>query len=262
LEHIEYSGNDEIAALIDAYNHMVDVIKSSAKVMASKERDKAWSEMARQVAHEIKNPLTPIKLDLQRLIRMKEKGNQEWGTRFDELSRIILENIDILTETANDFSSFAKLYTQEPVEFDLDQTLSDQISLFDNKEKIKISYIGLKETMIHGPKPQLIRVFVNLITNSIQSIENAGIEEGRIMVCLRKGQEDGYLEITVEDNGPGVAEENIEKLFTPNFTTKTGGAGIGLAMCRNILQMCDGCIRYSRSFSLGGACFTIELPQK
>ncbi|MBQ1937871.1 MAG: hypothetical protein II364_02780 [Bacteroidales bacterium] len=262
LEHIEYSGNDEIAALIDAYNHMVDVIKSSAKVMASKERDKAWSEMARQVAHEIKNPLTPIKLDLQRLIRMKEKGNQEWGTRFDELSRIILENIDILTETANDFSSFAKLYTQEPVEFDLDQTLSDQISLFDNKEKIKISYIGLKETMIHGPKPQLIRVFVNLITNSIQSIENAGIEEGRIMVCLRKGQEDGYLEITVEDNGPGVAEENIEKLFTPNFTTKTGGAGIGLAMCRNILQMCDGSIRYSRSFSLGGACFTIELPQK
>ena len=82
------------------------------------------------------------------------------------------------------------------------------------------------------------------------------------MVCLRKGQEDGSLEITVEDNGPGVAEENIEKLFTPNFTTKTGGAGIGLAMCRNILQMCDGSIRYSRSFSLGGACFTIELPQK
>lgn len=262
LEHIEYTENDEIATLINAYNRMVDMIQSSAKVMASKERDKAWSEMARQVAHEIKNPLTPIKLDLQRLIRLKAQGKSEWSDRFDELSRIILENIDVLTETANDFSSFAKLYTQEPVEFDLDQTLTDQISLFDNKDHIQISYVGLKETFIHGPKPQLIRVFVNLITNSIQSIENAGLRDGKILVCLRKGQKDGMLEITFEDNGPGVAEENIEKLFTPNFTTKTGGAGIGLAMCRNILQMCDGSIRYSRSFGLNGACFTIELPHR
>ena len=262
LEHIEYEADDEIAALIKAYNRMVDMIESSAKVMAGKERDKAWSEMARQVAHEIKNPLTPIKLDLQRLIRLKAGGKPEWETKFDELSRVILENIDVLTETADDFSSFAKLYTQEPVEFDLDRTLADQIALFDNKDHIGISYIGLKNTLIHGPRPQLIRVLVNLITNSVQSIDNAGIEEGRILVCLRKSTQDGMLDITVEDNGPGVADEHIDKLFTPNFTTKTGGAGIGLAMCRNILQMCDGTISYSRSFNLGGACFTVTLPQR
>lgn len=262
LEHIEYEADDEIAALIKAYNRMVDMIESSAKVMAGKERDKAWSEMARQVAHEIKNPLTPIKLDLQRLIRLKASGKSEWSDKFDELSRIILENIDVLTETANDFSSFAKLYTQEPVEFDLDRTLSDQISLFDNKDHIEISYVGLKDTVIHGPKPQLIRVIVNLVTNSVQSIENAGMERGRILVCLRKAAQEGMLDITVEDNGPGVAEENIGKLFTPNFTTKTGGAGIGLAMCRNIVQMCDGRIAYSRSFTLGGACFTVTLPER
>ena len=262
LEHIEYEADDEIAALIKAYNRMVDVIESSAKVMAGKERDKAWSEMARQVAHEIKNPLTPIKLDLQRLIRLKASGKPEWETKFDELSRVILENIDVLTETANDFSSFAKLYTQEPVEFDLDRTLADQIALFDNKERLEISYIGLKDTVIHGPKPQLIRVVVNLITNSIQSIENAGVEDGRILVCLRKSTQEGMLDLTVEDNGPGVADEHVDKLFTPNFTTKTGGAGIGLAMCRNILQMCDGTISYSRSFNLGGACFTVTLPQR
>lgn len=262
LEHIEYEADDEIAALIKAYNRMVDVIESSAKVMAGKERDKAWSEMARQVAHEIKNPLTPIKLDLQRLIRLKASGKPEWETKFDELSRVILENIDVLTETANDFSSFAKLYTQEPVEFDLDRTLADQISLFNNKEHLEISYIGLKDTVIHGPKPQLIRVVVNLITNSIQSIENAEIGDGRILICLRKSTQDGMLDLTVEDNGPGVADEHIDKLFTPNFTTKTGGAGIGLAMCRNILQMCDGTITYSRSFNLGGACFTVTLPQR
>lgn len=262
LEHIEYEADDEIASLIKAYNRMVDVIESSAKVMAGKERDKAWSEMARQVAHEIKNPLTPIKLDLQRLIRLKESGRSEWESKFDSLSRVILENIDVLTETANDFSSFAKLYTQEPVEFDLDRTLSDQISLFDNKEQIEISYVGLKNTVIHGPKPQLIRVIVNLVTNSIQSIENAGVEKGRILVCLRKAAKEGMLDITVEDNGPGVAEENVGKLFTPNFTTKTGGAGIGLAMCHNIVQMCDGQIAYSRSFSLGGACFTVSLPER
>lgn len=260
LEHIRYERDDEITALVNAYNQMVDMIERSARVMAGRERDKAWSEMARQVAHEIKNPLTPIKLDLQRLIRLKASGKPEWGDKFDELSRIILENIDVLTETANDFSSFAKLYTQEPVEFDLDATLADQIALFDNKEHIRLSYVGLKGALIHGPKPQLIRVFVNLITNAIQSIENAGLEDGRILVCLRKGAEDGMLDITVEDNGPGVTEENIEKLFSPNFTTKTGGAGIGLAMCRNILQMCGGEIRYSRSFTLGGACFTVNLP--
>ena len=238
------------------------MIEQSTRVMAGQERDKAWSEMARQVAHEIKNPLTPIKLDLQRLIRLKASGKSEWSEKFDELSRIILENIDVLTETANDFSSFAKLYTQEPVEFDLDRTLSDQLSLFDNKEHIRLSYVGLKDTILHGPKPQLMRVFVNLITNSVQSIESAGLEDGRILVCLRKGGEEGMLDITVEDNGPGVAEENIVKLFSPNFTTKTGGAGIGLAMCRNIVQMCGGEIRYSRSFALGGACFTVSLPQK
>ncbi len=262
LEHIEYEADDEIASLIKAYNRMVDVIESSARMMAGKERDKAWSEMARQVAHEIKNPLTPIKLDLQRLIRLKESGKSEWEDKFDNLSRVILENIDVLTETANDFSSFAKLYTQEPVEFDLDRTLSDQISLFDNKDHIEISYVGLKDTVIHGPKPQLIRVIVNLVTNSVQSIENAGMERGRILVCLRKAAQEGMLDITVEDNGPGVAEENIGKLFTPNFTTKTGGAGIGLAMCRNIVQMCDGSISYSRSFTLGGACFTVTLPER
>lgn len=258
LETIEYSGEDEISTLVDAYNRMVEVIDESNKVLAQNERDKAWSAMARQVAHEIKNPLTPMNLEIQKLILMKQRGNPLWIEKFDESARIILEHINILTATANEFSTFAKLYTEDPVEIDLNQMLEDQISFFSNKENIEITYLGFKEAVIMGPKPQLIRVFVNLLTNATQAIENAD-GNGQIRVELRNN-EDCY-EISVEDSGPGVPEENIDKLFTPNFTTKNSGTGLGLAISRNIVEKCNGSIGYKKSFNLNGACFTVRLPK-
>lgn len=270
LEHIEYEPDDEIASLVRAYNGMVDALEESSRELARSERDKAWSEMARQVAHEIKNPLTPIKLEIQRIVRLKQNGNPVWVERFDQMVDIVLEHIDILTETANEFGTFAKLYTQEPVEVDLDVLLQEQISIFDNKERIRFSYIGLKDALAMAPKPQLIRVFVNLLTNAVQSIDNhqRTLEErgepaleGQILVCLRNSVEEGFYDITVEDNGPGVSEENLGRLFTPNFTTKTGGTGLGLAMCRNIIDKCGGEISYRRSFALSGACFIVRFPK-
>ena len=270
LELIKYDRDDEISSLVKAYNRMVTDLSESTKKLAQAERDKAWSEMARQVAHEIKNPLTPIKLEIQRLIRLKQKNDPNWGEKFDKVSAVVLEHIDILTETANEFSTFAKLYSEEPVRLDLDAVLRDQLVIFDNRENIRISYLGMPEAWITAPKPQLIRVFVNLLTNAMQAIEiqqrqdeqeGKPVKMGEVLICLRNSTKDGYYDIVFEDNGPGVSEENQGRLFTPNFTTKSGGTGLGLAISRNIIEKCNGEILYRKSYTLYGACFTVTLPK-
>ena len=270
LEYIIYDREDEIASLVRAYNLMVHDLSESSKQAAQVERDKAWSEMARQVAHEIKNPLTPIKLQIQRIIRLKSRGDATWGEKFEQMAPVILESIDGLTDTANEFSTFAKLYSEEPVEIDLDRLIADEVALFDRKEDIEFQYFGLQGARVKGPKPQLTRVFVNLLTNAVQAIENRQREEGeggvpmrgRIMVSLRNSStREDCFDIVVEDNGPGVRDENRARLFTPNFTTKSGGTGLGLAICKNILERCGGEISYSRSFALGGASFTVRFPK-
>ena len=272
LEYINYERKDEISALVEAYNLMVRDLDESSKRVAQAERDKAWSEMARQVAHEIKNPLTPIKLQIQRVIRLREKGDAQWGEKFDAIAPVILESIDSLTDTANEFSTFAKLYSEEPVDIDLDKLITDQTALFSGRNGVALEYIGMQGAMISGPKPQLTRVVVNLLTNAFQAVENARKEslekgeepvEGRVLVSLRlSSAREEFYDVVVEDNGPGVSEENLGRLFTPNFTTKSSGTGLGLAICKNILERCGGEIAYSRSFSLGGACFTFRLPKK
>ena len=259
LEYIIYDQEDELTSLVRAYNLMVHDLSDSTRQLAQAERDKAWSAMARQVAHEIKNPLTPIKLKLQMLIRMKQTGNPAWEDKFEEVSATVLEHIDILADTANEFSTFAKLYSEEPVRIDLDALIREEVSMFDARDDIGFTYFGLEGAEVMGPKPQLTRVLVNLITNAIQALE--GREDGKVVVSLRNSVRDGFYDIVVEDNGPGVKEENRAKLFTPDFTTKSHGTGLGLAICRNIIDRCGGEIGYSKSFTLGGACFTVRYPK-
>lgn len=256
LEKIEYKGKDEISSIVEAYNAMVVDLQASTEQLAVAERDKAWSEMARQVAHEIKNPLTPIKLEIQRLMRLKQKNDPAWETRFDDAAQVVLEHIDILSQTANEFSTFAKLYSEEPVEIDLDKMLQDQIMLF--TKDVELTYLGTPDAVIYGPKPQIIRVFVNLLSNAVQAVD--GIADPKLLVTLRKSSAMNGWDISIEDNGPGVEEKNRPMLFTPNFTTKSSGTGLGLAISRSIVERCGGTIAYSRSFSLGGACFTVSLP--
>ena len=270
LEPIDYDREDEISSLIEAYNRMVKELSDSTIRLAQVERDKAWSQMARQVAHEIKNPLTPIKLEIQRLIRLKQNNNPKWEEKFDSVSSVILEHIDILTDTANEFSTFAKLYTEEPTLIDLEKTLKEQIQIFNNRDNVTIEYIGLENAIVMAPKPQFIRVLVNLLTNAVQAVEirqkentenGIEVEEGKILVCLRNGTKDDFYDIVIDDNGSGVSEDNQSKLFTPNFTTKNGGTGLGLAICRNIIEKCDGEIGYRKSYALGGASFYISIPK-
>ena len=128
----------------------------------------------------------------------------------------------------------------------------------------------MENALVMAPKPQLIRVFVNLLTNAVQAVEimqreaaDNGEEpvKGRVLICLRNSIRDGYYDVVIDDNGSGVKEENLGKLFTPNFTTKSSGTGLGLAICRNIIEKCDGEITYRKSFGLGGASFTVTLPK-
>ena len=241
LEYIIYDQEDELTSLVRAYNLMVHDLSDSTRQLA------------------IKNPLTPIKLQLQMLIRMKQAGKAGWEKKFDEVSATVLEHIDVLAHTANEFSTFAKLYSEEPVRIDLDALIREEVSMFDAREDITFTYYGLEGAEVSGPKPQLTRVLVNLITNAIQALD--GREFGQVVVSLRNSTRDGFYDIVVEDNGPGVKEENRAKLFTPDFTTKSRGSGLGLAICRNIIERCGGEIGYSKSFTLGGACFTVRYPK-
>ena len=259
LEYISYDRQDEISSLVQSYNRMVTDLTASTKALAQAERDKAWSEMARNVAHEIKNPLTPMRLQIQRIQRLKANGDPSWQTKFDDMAAILLDHIEVLTETANQFSDFAKLYSEEPVEIKLDELLRDEVDMYGARPGVEFEYLGLPDVVIHGPRPQLVRVFVNILNNAVQACE--GISGAKVLVSLRNGTDPGFYEIVFEDNGPGVDEEHLSKLFTPKFTTKTGGSGLGLSICKSILERCGATIAYSRSFTLGGACFTIRYPK-
>ena len=260
LEPLSYDGDDEITPLVEAYNRMVLDLGESSRRLTQAERDKAWTDMARRVAHDLKNPLTPIKLQLQMLIRMKASGNPAWQERFDEVAQTVLYHVDLLADSADQFSTFAKMYDQKPERMDLDAMVRQEVDLFDSRDDVHLEYFGLAGAIVDAPRPQLTRVVVNLLTNAIQAVEeNSG--EKRLLVSLRNSTEDGFYDIVVEDNGPGVSEQNQDKIFTPDFTTKTSGSGLGLAICRRIVEHCGGTISYSKSFSLGGACFTVKYPK-
>ena len=257
------NSKDELGVLIDSYNKMVEDLEESTRQLAQNEREQAWKEMARQIAHEIKNPLTPMKLSIQYLMKMKEAGVPGWEEKLESVSKSLLEQIDTLSQTATEFSSFARFFSEEITRVDLDALIAEQKEFFDNREDLAVEYVRPEagKAFVDARRSQLARVLVNLITNSVQAIDSVGMSDGRIRVSLspaRMGEGDGW-QIDVEDNGPGVSEEDLPKLFTPNFTTKKTGTGLGLAICRSIIEQSQGTIGYSCS-DLGGAKFTIVLP--
>lgn len=256
VEHINYKNQDELGVLVGAYNKMVDDLEESTKRLAQTEREQAWSEMARQIAHEIKNPLTPMRLSIQHLIRLKQRGVEGWEEKFEEVAGSILEQIDILSDTASEFSSFAKFYYEENMALNLYNIITEQKILFDTRDNIKILFnYESEEALVFARKGQIIRVVVNLLSNAVQALEAIG--RGYVRISLTK--ENGSYTVSIEDNGHGVKEEDVAKLFKPNFTTKSSGTGLGLAISRNIIEQSGGTIWYSRS-ELGGANFSFSLP--
>ncbi len=257
-EHIHYTSEDELGVLVRAYNKMADNLNESTRHLAQSEREQAWREMARQIAHEIKNPLTPMRLSIQHLIRLKQEGGPRWLEHFDKIVASLLEQIDILSKAASEFSSFSRINTEEPVEVDLNGLINEQIVLFTSFEHIKIHFESeVSQPLVTVRRSQWVSVIINLLSNAIQSVEEQTI--GVISIHLAE-EGDSYL-ISVADNGPGVAPENQHKLFKPNFTTKSGGTGLGLAICRGIVEQYRGEIFYTSS-EWGGACFNVRIPKK
>lgn len=255
-EHIDYKNRDELGLLVGAYNKMVDDLEESTQQLAKKEREHAWSEMARQIAHEIKNPLTPMRLSIQHLISMKQRNIAGWENKFEDVANSILEQIEILSNTASEFSSFAKFYFEESIEINLYTLLEEQKILFDTHDNIRISFVhDTDEAMVFARKGQIIRVIVNLLSNAVQAVEANG--GGYVKISLK--QERGGYRVSFEDNGPGVKPDDIGKLFKPNFTTKSSGTGLGLAISQNIIDQSGGEISYCRS-EFGGANFNFLLP--
>lgn len=262
--HVNYPNtNDELGVLIQSYNRMVDDLDESTRRLAQSEREQAWKEMAQKVAHDIKNPLTPMRLSIQYLVRLKNQGVPGWEDKVEAIAASLLEEIDVLTDTASEFSAIAKSVSEDAVVINVDELIGEQVTMFDNRDDIDFEYECIPSApMVMALRPQLSRVIVNLLTNAVQAIENSS-GKGKVRVYVIESSIAGKpaWKIQFEDSGPGVADENLEKLFTPNFTTKSSGSGLGLSICKSVAEQSGGTIKYSRSESLGGACFTLLLPK-
>lgn len=257
-EKILWHGNDEIAGLVHEYNRMIDELEKNAELLARSERESAWREMAKQVAHEIKNPLTPMKLSIQHLKRMIHDRSDDWEKQFDRISSTLIEQIDSLSTIAGEFSDFAKMPLGKKEKTELCSILNSSLSLFENISEIEFNKdFAVKEPCyVKADKKQLIRAFNNLIENSVQAIENE--EEKNISIALT--QESDQYRIIIKDTGTGIDPALGDQIFSPRFTTKTSGMGLGLAMVRSIIQDSGGSIKYQSELGKGTS-FIIDLPK-
>lgn len=256
-EKIQYDASDEIGVLVREYNHMVDELAISAEKLARSERESAWREMAKQIAHEIKNPLTPMKLSVQHLQRSFEKDPSKQKENIQSITQTLIEQIDHLSTIATEFSNFAKMPRANNEAFDLEDQIRRISELFLNTEQIKINTVFELENpaIVFADPEQVSRVFINLLKNAIQSIPED--REGKIGIRLVTAGEMARVEVV--DNGKGIPSELGDKLFQPNFTTKSSGMGMGLAIVKSIIENAGGSIRFETEFGKGTT-FIVELP--
>lgn len=256
-EPIDYPGMDEIAGLVNEYNRMVIALEQSVELLASSERELAWREMARQIAHEIRNPLTPMKLSIQHLQRAWEDKSPHFDDLLRRTASTLAEQIDILSYIAASFSSFASIPQGKAEPFNLVDILRSTTLLFDGNEsaQVQLELNGLEEAFVMADKEQISRVLTNLVKNALQAIPSD--RKGIVVLELRKINE-GFR-IMVADNGIGIPEEMQKRLFQPNFTTKTTGMGLGLAISKRIIEHAGGKIWFETQPGKGTQ-FYVTLP--
>jgi len=254
---IAYSGSDEIGSLVNEYNSKVAELEHNAEILAQTQREVAWREMAKQVAHEIKNPLTPMKLSIQHLERTIQTGKKPDEAEVKRLTKNLIEQIDSLTGIANAFSDFAKMPKSRKEKVDLIDVIENSISLFDKFQHINLSFNKPEPgpAYVLSDRDQLLRVMNNLLKNAIQATSET--EEPRIEISISK--QHNAFKISICDNGPGIDEGVRDKIFVPNFTTKSRGMGLGLAISKNIIEQFDGKIWFE-TYEGKGTCFYFQLP--
>ncbi len=249
---IQYNQKDEIKPLVDSYNSMLNKFKVQSNQLALIEREEAWREMAKQVAHEIKNPLTPMRLMVQRYQMNFDKNDPGIEEKTKELSKTLIQQIDLLTSITDAFSDFAKMPNKREEEINVTETIDDALDLF-RKDWVSFGYDNQNIIAIMD-KIYLNRIITNLVKNALQAI---AIETKKVRVEL-KDLEDEYL-IKVTDNGAGIPLEVQPKIFEPKFTTKTGGMGLGLAMVKKIVEDYKGRIWFDSG--VNGTTFYIQLSK-
>lgn len=254
---LEYEGDnqDEVSELIEQYNAMVVKLEDSKTQLVRLEREGAWREMARQVAHDIKNPLTTMKLSMQQLERVSSNPEQAAAYLRKAITRLI-EQIDSLAQIASEFSMFANLDIRQKNDVVINEVVESVHDLFSEQKNVKLELsLPAEQYHILGDKNHLIRVFNNLVINAIQAIPSD--RDGKIQVSLTKKGRQSVVRIS--DNGGGIPPEIRDRVFEPNFTTKTSGSGLGLAICKKIIEAHDGTIRFETREN-EGTDFFVEIP--
>ncbi|WP_438710550.1 ATP-binding protein [Aquimarina muelleri] len=247
--------SEEIYSLVNAYNSMIDELEESAAMLAKSEREAAWREMAKQVAHEIKNPLTPMRLTVQSFQRKFDVEDPNILQKLQEYSNTLIQQIDTMSSIASAFSNFAQMPAQKNETLDVTKIVGLALDIF-NEDYI-IFPSEKEEVIAKFDRTQLIRVVTNLVKNAIQAIPENRIP--KIIVDVFSENEE--VIITVADNGIGISEDNKKKIFEPKFTTKTSGMGLGLGMVKNIVQTYKGSITFT-SQKGKGTVFKVRFPKE
>jgi signal transduction histidine kinase len=240
---VPVSGNDEIGSLASAYNEMVERLGEAQKELIKAERESAWKEMAQQVAHEIKNPLTPMKLNLQHLQRQLESNPDDvlkLKPLIEKTADNIINQIESLSKIASDFSKFAKPIQTEKQKLNLTEILNSAASLYEHNDSVRIKKtVPKKPVYLNGDEDELRRVFINLIKNGIEAVRDNTAEIRISLKCSK-----GVIEAEFEDNGEGIEAEDRDQIFHPQFSTKSSGTGLGLAITKKIIEAHNGTISF------------------
>ncbi|MFN4284800.1 MAG: ATP-binding protein [Lacibacter sp.] len=255
---IVWNRNDEIGALVQQYNKMVQQLEESARLLAKSEREGAWREMARQVAHEIKNPLTPMKLSIQYLQKAIDANAADAKTIARNVAKTLVEQIDYLSNIASDFSHFANIANPRLERVDLNASIQSVADLFtmDQRVQIQLELTNAEPLWVMGDKTHLNRLFTNLIRNAIEAVPPH--RNAVIRITLTNENNDS-VRIRFADNGSGIPADVQDRIFYPNFTTKSSGTGLGLAMCKGIVEQMKGAIWFETREN-AGTTFFIRLP--
>ncbi len=257
-EAITWTRGDEIGQLVAEYNKMVEKLDESARALAKSEREGAWREMAKQIAHEIKNPLTPMKLSMQYLQKAIEKDSPDIKELTSNVAQTLVEQIDHLSMIASEFSQFANIENAKREEVDITEALRGVLQLYSANEDIRINANLLKHsTIVEADKTHINRIFTNLLQNAIQATP----ENEQAKITVDQYIDSDNLVVRVSDNGHGIADSIRENIFTPNFTTKSSGTGLGLAMSKRMVEHARGKIWFQPNAGKGTT-FFVELPLK
>ena len=255
-EEIDWNRDDEIGGLVREYNKMVKKLEVSAVALAKSEREGAWREMARQVAHEIKNPLTPMKLSIQYLQKSIDNNSANVKELTANVAKTLVEQIDHLSKIAFDFSQFANIGNTFIETFDINNVIQSLESLYKTNTNVNLILdIPDEKYLVKADKTQMNRLFTNLIQNAIEACDGNDV----CKIELTEKRENGQVIISIKDNGAGIPEDMQSKIFIPNFTTKTSGTGLGLAMCKGIVEQANGKIWFKTKKG-EGSIFSVELP--